>query len=382
MKRVRDEMSRVFARFERSVPSRAALMRLTSRDQNAPAGGLGVRLRGRYVLAGLLTALMLGAGASAHVLTLAGSSAIRAIGVVQHLTRDSVSQHHHSVYAASVIRATPADVQYVSPTVAPFAPPAGPTISIAIQPSTQTVSMGGTATFTITVTNTGTVVLSGVKVTDTISPSTTVTKNGTRSLASTATAGSLSAACGHTIGTLAENAKYTYKCTQKHVTVSFKTVAKATGTSPTSTMVSATATATAKVAAGPFEPPTSALIGIVMRPNKQKVHTTVDPSATASTLVFGTATFTITVKNRGTAKLTGVKVTDARSPLCDREVGALASGASSTYTCTHADVKTDFTNTAVASGFPPKGAKVHATASAAVAVAPTTGSASGAHFTG
>jgi uncharacterized repeat protein (TIGR01451 family) len=121
---------------------------------------------------------------------------------------------------------------------APFKPPAPtpvkvvthPSISIVKDPKSQTVAHGGTATFTITVTNTGDVKLTNVKVADPRSPD-----------------------CKRDLDTLAAGALQTYTCTRKNVTKGFDNVAIATGKAPNGTKV--TARDHAPVKAAPFKPP-------------------------------------------------------------------------------------------------------------------------------
>ena len=60
------------------------------------------------------------------------------------------------------------------------------------------------------------------------------------------------------------------------------------------------------------------------------------------------ATFTISVKNTGNVPLTDVSVADALSPDCAKSIGALAIGATSTYTCVSPAITADLTNVAVA----------------------------------
>jgi len=79
-------------------------------------------------------------------------------------------------------------------------------------------------------------------------------------------------------------------------------------------------------------------IAIVKNPKSQTVTT------------GGTATFTITVTNTGDVTLTNVAVSDALSPNCNKTIGTLAPGQSTSYTCTRANVKANFTNVAVATG--------------------------------
>jgi uncharacterized repeat protein (TIGR01451 family) len=84
----------------------------------------------------------------------------------------------------------------------------------------------------------------------------------------------------------------------------------------------------------------------------------------------GTATFTITVINTGPVDLTAVTVTDPLSTNCAKTIGALAAGASSTYTCTQANVTAAFTNVATVTGHPPFGPDLTASVSANVTVNP------------
>jgi uncharacterized repeat protein (TIGR01451 family) len=104
-----------------------------------------------------------------------------------------------------------------------------PAISIVKDPKSQTVTKGNTATFTITVLNTGDVTLTNVVVTDALSPN-----------------------CNRTIGTLAPGASVSYKCTRPNVTSSFTNVAVVTGTAGSTTVTARdTAPVTAKA---PFVP--------------------------------------------------------------------------------------------------------------------------------
>jgi uncharacterized repeat protein (TIGR01451 family) len=117
-------------------------------------------------------------------------------------------------------------------TVNPLPPPppvTHPAISIVKNPKSQTVTSGGTATFTITVTNNGDVALTNVTVADALSPN-----------------------CNKTIGTLAPGQSVSYKCTRPNVTSSFTNVAVVTGKAGSTTL---TAQDTAPVTArAPFVP--------------------------------------------------------------------------------------------------------------------------------
>jgi uncharacterized repeat protein (TIGR01451 family) len=75
-----------------------------------------------------------------------------------------------------------------------------------------------------------------------------------------------------------------------------------------------------------------------------------DPDSQSYTAVPATATWTITVTNIGTADLMNVTVTDARAPGCDRVIGDLAVGASTSYECSLSGITASLTNVAVVTG--------------------------------
>jgi uncharacterized repeat protein (TIGR01451 family) len=105
-----------------------------------------------------------------------------------------------------------------------------PAISIVKDPKSQTVTKGNTATFTITVLNTGDVALTDVVVTDALSPN-----------------------CNRTIGNLAPGQSVSYQCTRPNVQSSFTNVAVVTGKAGSTTVTDQdTAPVTAKA---PFVPP-------------------------------------------------------------------------------------------------------------------------------
>jgi uncharacterized repeat protein (TIGR01451 family) len=115
----------------------------------------------------------------------------------------------------------------------PFAPPAEvlsrPGIAITKNPKSQTVAKGGTAVFTISVTNSGDVELRDVAVSD-----------------------PQAANCSRDLGIMAPGASVTYTCTKADVKASFDNVAVATGTAGV-TVVSAKDMAPVKVS--PLKPP-------------------------------------------------------------------------------------------------------------------------------
>jgi uncharacterized repeat protein (TIGR01451 family) len=195
-----------------------------------------------------------------------------------------------------------------------------PAISISKTPHTQTVAFAGTVTFTIGVKNTGDSTLTNVRVTDAQAPGCARTSAEIPQLASMAPGDELS-----------------YSCTVANVTANFTNVAVATGTPEVGPDVSANDSAAVTV--GPPPPPvTHPAISIVKDPKSQTVA------------VGKTATFKITVTNTGDVALTNVTVTDALSPNCNRTIGTLAPGASTSYTCTRPDVTASFNNVAVVTG--------------------------------
>jgi uncharacterized repeat protein (TIGR01451 family) len=192
-----------------------------------------------------------------------------------------------------------------------------PHISVSKSPDAQTILIGQTANFTITVTNDGDSTLTDVHVTDALAPGCARTKADIPGLAS-----------------MAPGATVTYTCSLANVTASFTNVAVATGTPPVGPDVTAQDTAAVTAVA----PATHPAITIVKNPKSQSITS------------GGTATFTITVTNTGDVALTNVAVTDAASPNCNRTIGTLAPGASTSYTCTRSNVTASFTNVAVVTG--------------------------------
>jgi uncharacterized repeat protein (TIGR01451 family) len=111
-------------------------------------------------------------------------------------------------------------------------PVPAPAIAIVKNPKSQTAAVGGTATFTITVTNAGNTALTNVTVTDPLSPNCNRTSAQIPALAS-----------------MAPGATVTYTCTRPNVRASFDNVATATGTPPSGPNVTASDTAPVKVQA-------------------------------------------------------------------------------------------------------------------------------------
>ena len=190
----------------------------------------------------------------------------------------------------------------------------GPGLSLDKQPPLQYVNPGGTATFTITVTNTGDITLTNVTVSDPLAPG-----------------------CVRNVGTLNPGQSTSYQCTVTNVLTGFINVATATGTPPPGVTPPTTTSPPAQV--------------IVARPglalDKQPPLQYVNPG--------GTATFTITVTNTGDVTLTNVTVSDPLAPNCVRNVGTLIPGQGTSYQCTVTNVLTGFINVATATGTPPPG---------------------------
>jgi len=136
---------------------------------------------------------------------------------------------------------------------------AAPSIAILKEPKSQAVASGGTASFTITVTNTGNVTLTNVTVADPLAPNCNRTKADIPALAS-----------------MAPNAKVSYTCTRPTVTAAFDNVATATGTPPVGPNVTASDTAPVKIA--PLKPATKKKK--VAKKKKVKVVSHKKPKAT------------------------------------------------------------------------------------------------------
>ena len=240
---------------------------------------------------------------------------------------------------------------------------AGPSsIDIQKTPDTQTIAAGASATFSITVRNTGASSLSNVAVADALAPN-----------------------CNRTVGTLASGASSTYSCTLQNVTADFTNTATVTGQDASG----ATLTGSDSAAVNVVKPS----IDIQKSPDNQVVVLgggTGGSGFTASTLGSprfddddddggrdpcggggdddddddfrspsfddddddggsnnncGIATFTITVRNTGETTLNGVTVSDPIAPNCNRNLGTLSQGETTSYTCT-LEVSESLTNTA------------------------------------
>ena len=164
---------------------------------------------------------------------------------------------------------------------------AAPAITIAKNPATQAVNSGGTANFTITVTNTGTVTLTNVTVTD-----------------------PLSTGCNKVVGTLDPGQSSTYTCSQSGVTAAFTNVATVTGHPPVGPDVTASASANVTVNPPPSSPETPTPTPTPAPPTvvDLAIVKTVDK---ASVVKGSNVTYTLTVTNNGPVTDTNVQVADS-----------------------------------------------------------------------
>jgi uncharacterized repeat protein (TIGR01451 family) len=182
----------------------------------------------------------------------------------------------------------------------------GASIEIDKSPDYQAVLLNGTATFTISVTNTSSVSLTNVFVADALTPD-----------------------CDNSIGTMFPGTSITYNCTNVGVTASFTNTA----------VVSSTL-----AGPGPSDSDDAyvEVIDAALEIEKSPDFQTVTEG--------GNANFTITITNAGTIQINAVTVSDALVPACDNVIGVLAAGASATYNCSDVGVTASYNNTAVVTG--------------------------------
>ncbi|WP_285477531.1 hypothetical protein [Amycolatopsis sp. NBRC 101858] len=182
---------------------------------------------------------------------------------------------------------------------------------------------GDTATFTIKVTNTGDVGLSGLRVTDAKAPSCALT------------------------GALAPGESRTTTCTAKAPIADGVNTAAAAATDDFGKQVTATADAPAPTIAPAVE--------VTKTANPPVIH------------AGDAVTFSVAVKNTGDSPLSPVKVTDDTTTSCSRTFDGLAAGATQAYTCT-ANPSTTTTSHVTATGTDLAGQPVTATAPSTVTV--------------
>ncbi len=199
-----------------------------------------------------------------------------------------------------------------------------PGIDVDKTTSTAVIPAGGTAEYSIVVTNTGEVDLINVSVDDPLAP-----------------------ACNKAIGNLKVAASITYTCSLTNVTKGFTNVAQATGTTDANGD---------GVADGPIVHDSDPAEVAVINPHITIVKSTATPIVAPTSDV----TFTITVTNDGDVTLSNATVNDALTPACNKTIGELAVNKSATYTCIASNVTATFTNLAMVSATPPVGPQVAA----------------------
>ncbi len=184
---------------------------------------------------------------------------------------------------------------------------------------TQIVDFGGTASFTITVTNTGNVDLENVTVTDPLAPN-----------------------CDLVIGFLAAGASHpSYTCTVDNVAADFTNIASVIG-DPTG--------------GGESVSDEDASDVLVDLPAAISIDKRALDQSDSQTINVGTApAFEIVVTNIGQLPLSNVLVVDPLEPACDQAIGDLASGEQFVYTCSGSNVSSSFTNIAEVTGDPSDG---------------------------
>lgn len=172
---------------------------------------------------------------------------------------------------------------------------------------TQTFASGSTVSFEIEVTNTGELDLENVEVTDAQVPG-----------------------CAMVIGDLAVGASENYTCMVNDVTESFTNEACVEGERD-------------GVSVDDCDPSDVEIIAIDIRKQAE--------GADSRTFAEGAdVTFEIEVTNTGDEDLSDVEVSDPLVPDCDRNIGDLAAGASTSYICTATNVIEGFLNEATVTG--------------------------------
>lgn len=250
-----------------------------------------------------------------------------AVGASQELTC-TVTAGSDDFTNTATVSGTPPIGAAVTDTAAALVDVVHPGISVSKSTTTDEVTIGDTVTFTVTVVNTGDVLLTEVAVTD-----------------------AAAADCARTDGELAPGATSTYTCTATATTEpSFTNTAGASGQPAIGDPVTDSSTAVVQV---------------------QDPAITVTKTADQDVVRVGDqVTFTIEVTNTGNVALDPVAVDDPSFPACSRsDVGPLLVGATTAYSCTVAAPAADVTNTVEASGTSPLGVTVKDTSSDTIDVA-------------
>jgi len=179
-------------------------------------------------------------------------------------------------------------------------PPCTYDLGISIDPETQSVAYGGTASWTVTVTNGGTCDLNFVKVSDV----------NTAVVADTG--------CSTNVGILPPGTK-SYTCSQANVIAPFKKMVVVKGQDNRGVFYSATDSASVLLV------PCNPAITLSGTPASCIIHK------------GGACSWSVTVENKGDVALTGVAVSGS---VCKKSVGSLAVGGKSTYKCSKSGIST------------------------------------------
>ncbi len=190
-----------------------------------------------------------------------------------------------------------------------FVPVIHPGIAITKTGPALPVRAGGTATFTVTVTNTGDTTLHNVTVTD-----------------------PLAGGCARTLPALAAGAIITYRCTSVVGSATFTNTATVTGTD---------------ITGRPVTDLSSAHVEVVHPALALTKTANITAAAPGDPIVF-----TLVATNTGDITLVDVTVTDPSAPACDNTLNTLAPGAYLSFDCTVTAPTAGYTNTATAIGRP------------------------------
>ncbi|WP_296699811.1 SdrD B-like domain-containing protein [Thiocapsa sp. UBA6158] len=202
----------------------------------------------------------------------------------------------------------------------------------------QQIRSGGTASFKVTVTNTGNLTLTSILVTDPLTP-----------------------ACNFEIASLAPGARSTVKtCTKDNVTADFTNIAEVEAQP-------------VDVSGKPVGDKITAQDGTEVDVINPAITITKTPD-TQTVSSGGKASFSIKVENTGDVTLSNVSVSDPLTSACDKTsadisgLGSMAPDAEVTYDCESSSLSASFVNVASVTATPPVGAAVTANDSASVTV--------------
>lgn len=176
-----------------------------------------------------------------------------------------------------------------------------PGLTVEMTPPTQTIAENGTASFTITVTNTGNIELTSITVSDPLAP-----------------------ACNANIPPLSAQASHTYPCEKTNVTQSFLNTGIVTAVYGTGNIISASADA--------FVDVIDSQIAIVVNPEEQTINK------------GQPANFNIFVFNIGDDDLIDIEVVSEAAAGCNQSIANLNQGADTSYQCTITNLQTAFTH--------------------------------------